>query len=937
MNNYQSIQQESLNKTSKSVADALATITTGSSIDLYSYVSELAAALKQAINYAKTNFSYRPEESGCIPSTTSFNRNFKNIYSDLSILYEDLQSLRETALTNFNDLTTIKTQLESKIQTLYDKLANYKLYSLHAFSDVIYLMDSFTSVSKINLQITEDIKNVFINTTEGIATLPKQNTIDENITIDTITIDSSSNGVSGNNREIGQPRNGDISALLDNTPDTWWEFENSASTTFDPPLYLSLTLKLKTKRVVNNITITPMNFGTKKWVKIEDIATSVDNKEFLSVQDNDEYLLATNKASSTGSYTFIPRKAQYIKIVLTQDTPYSINTHFGNQSRWAIGIRDILVKGIKYESAGVLYSKEYTLDSEIKKIAVVTDEVSINDQFGEISHELSFDSGDSWTPILSIDEIPTGDTEEIITLETPSNTVIYKASFTRNDDAFSSDDSNEVIKNNSVLVSTPKTPPYTFKLNEKAVDGTIQIVDPNYGSVGTIGSPIKFRINSAVNPEYTLKIPGDLYKGTSRVFVGAKEYTEVNSFNGITENDYFYILDVSNKKIKFSSDYNCPSMTTDIYLWFKPERLYIESDTDFRFKTNFPTSGILDDMLVYSKGQLVSVSSVELGRYATKHKLPNKYLIAGTVEVESDPGDILGDEVSFVDGTEELYQSDSGENDFSVDVINGILYSKKITPTNYTGKISYYFNSVDSISKEGLIPYDADTEHRTFFIDSDYQKSLALVNTLSDGDSMWSGYSDNIYSGQVWPLYNIIEEDESTINGESGNITFNKACCLIPKSLYIYNSETGAAISGLVGEIPFEDGYTEFTKITDPTGLYSVDYKNAVVYFYDAQIGKEKSGEAWVVMPTGEWKIECRYTRYFAEYRLAYPITDFTLQSDNQTILLGESTALNSSLFGGVLRVCYDYTDSANSDLVDLAEYFSPILRSYALQIITEF
>src|SRR5690606_22971944 len=101
-------------------------------------------------------------------------------------------------------------------------------------------------------------------------------------------INPDSNGVFGNNQEIGVTYNGNMSALLDNNPDTWFEYENVVKTESPDPLILDLTLNLGDAAILNHIRIIPNNFGTKSIVKIEEIETSLDGEFWISIKDEIE-------------------------------------------------------------------------------------------------------------------------------------------------------------------------------------------------------------------------------------------------------------------------------------------------------------------------------------------------------------------------------------------------------------------------------------------------------------------------------------------------------------------------------------------------------------------------------------------------------------------------------------------------------------------------
>lgn len=238
-------------------------------------------------------------------------------------------------------------RLNSRLKSVSSQLGDYILFTNTPTKDSIYFSDSFNNINRIDFNSklinTEQCE---INQIEGVITLPvdKSKQIPINIT-NTPIINSNSNGSIGNNEELGASLNNNINTILDNNSDTWFEYERVLTVDDNKPLILDLTIDIGEEKIINFLRVNPNNFGTRTSVEILDINTSTNGKDFISIKDEipianflgqDEeniFILApsTSKFAGQGFYTFTPRKAKYINLVLKQSTSYIINTTLGLQ------------------------------------------------------------------------------------------------------------------------------------------------------------------------------------------------------------------------------------------------------------------------------------------------------------------------------------------------------------------------------------------------------------------------------------------------------------------------------------------------------------------------------------------------------------------------------------------------------------------------------
>ena len=778
-------------------------------------------------------------------------------------------------------------------------------------------------------------------------------------------INAISNGVPGNNSEVGVPRYDSVDSLFDSNPDTWWEYEAPVGSDFAPPLVLSLTIKLKVPTIINSIRLTPINFGTRDWVKINDIATSEADDEYFSIKDNsyipdwtvegeEEFILspASGKYSGVANFSFAPRRAQYVKVVLIQEAAYPVTTHFGSRDRWAIGLRDIEIGSFKYQSQSDFVSKEIVISDAIRKIALVTNQEPLtNNVLAGIDHYISVDGGKEWNQITPLQEVPTENKPEIlnINLDTESNSVstdspvnacIYKATLYRNTDGFTPSNAPLTTATTTELLSMPSKPPYNIKLSNAPIDGTIRVVNPAYGNIGDMGAPLSLgKVTDTETPQLDVDVDGDLTKNMFALYVGKTLWSEVDWFSDAHPTSKYFVTDIKNNKIKFGDDTNgrIPDTNKTITAKFYPERVYVDNN---RFTTRFPTSGIADDLLLYNKGNKVEgLSTDKMAKYATRHKLSYAYITTdsgGDLEISitvssGTPASFDASPVDYIDGTEEFDEELSSA--WSVDTINGIVYTKSVTSSDFNADITYSYVETNSIPQEYLSFDDSDADFKEIIVEDGQIKTMPLVNTLADSGPVpavptyVTNYRNAIVGGYVWPLYNSLETSNLQLTpgyqtgSANGDHYFYAAQCLVPKSVIVTESD-GTPVSSLVGEIRFVDGKTEFDNLQNPTGLYSVDYRNGVVYFYDTAIASN-------------WMIQADYTHYYLEYRMGKAIDGFSLGEDGKSLTFDDQFMLDNPNLSNTVRVSYDYAETDQSHLAELEPYFSPILKDYCLQVVT--
>ena len=444
---------------------------------------------------------------GLPANPVEYNDVFDNLGDDLKGLYYQLRALDLLTVSSFNSVIAEHDQIQQLVKETGNRLGDYLLYSDNTIGGGFFFGDSFSSAHK--LSIGSDLVSgdeCFVSPEEGVVLLPLDG--DPERTSSSISINANSNGVAGNNFQIDAPGGHDaLEALLDNEPNTWFEYEKVVSSYSDVPLILDLTFALTEEKIINHIHINPINFGTPTPLKINKIETSRDGKEFMSIKDEIpikdfvpeeednvfELSAASSKYSGQGFYSFLPRKTKFVHIRFQQDTPYPIDTNSGVRLRYAIGLRDINILSRTFKPSGSLVSDNFSSTNEIKKVSMwASENPSQASSLSDISHFISHDDGSSWSQIQpqgrfqnNIPEVIDFNTidEDSISTENPVHTLRHKIEMNRSDDAFSG---NVTLKQERLpkfdIVSIPSIGQDSISVKEEPIESTVNVIAPFYGS-----------------------------------------------------------------------------------------------------------------------------------------------------------------------------------------------------------------------------------------------------------------------------------------------------------------------------------------------------------------------------------------------------------------------------------------------------------------------
>ncbi len=781
---------------------------------------------------------------GDTPDPVLYNRVWNRILDDLSIIFTELENLEALTLNNFNFITTESSRLLARLKNVSSQLGDYILYSSNPTRNAFYFKDSFNDLSRI------DTNSSLLNTPEceidqdqGIVLLPVNKEKDSIIKItEEPVINTSSNGVAGNNQQINAAFNGDPSVILDNNPDTWFEYEKVVKKQDDTneSLVLDMTINLGTEQIVNYIRINPNNFGTRTTIQIDTIETSLDGKVYLNVKDDipigdfltkDEdnvFILApsTSKFAGQGIYSFTPRKAKYIHFVFKQNEPYIISTPQGDQLRYAIGIRDIDIRSMQYLPEGEIVSKpfEFPNGDFIRKVALDANQNPLEESIlTSIKYFISPDNGQTWTELRpksfegfaneesAVREIVdfNGSDEDTVNTTVPVSSIRLKAVLKREDTAFEDGVSSfrKEIKSRSELHRVPDTSPFTLTLEQPPVEGTIEVIDPQYGSRGRPEYPYIIAQATANSPQVTTYylpftsfgrpwkkvLSGSAYTlqlapSTEWIHfaVGGEEWTSATgdlngySANYSTDPEFrLFRFNPNRGTLYFGNGYNTmrPPAGSPITMWLEAERLYPSEITDAHTaKLEFKTSNDKSQFDLFRYDEETLATQIIPKKVSVIHLDHENITDLGTIStVLSSLG--FTSQATYFNGKDEL----TAASKWSIDLDEGTIYLGAETSAISEVTFAYKYQDINKLAET----------------DWEWADEGAIRNSIKIKESAWKTiHVDDLTLPTTQDIKVIDLAHLSVVNGSL--------------ELEFETNEPDDADHPFLKEVPYIDGFKEF-------------------------------------------------------------------------------------------------------------------------------
>lgn len=989
--------------------------------------------------------SYKPVEVAVDspPNFEDFNQNANGIADDLHVIFDEFENLESVILGNFNYMISKINNLNGKLKGISSSLGDFILYSNSTTKDAIFFADSFSNLSRI--EINSPLLNkeqCEVDQVEGIVTLPINRGAQVPIIIKELpVINSSSNGRLGNQEQLNAALNGDIGVILDDNADTWFEYERVVTQDDGIPLLLDMTINLGESRIINFIRINPNNFGTRTQVEILAIDSSIDGHDFVSIKDDipiagfiaeDEdnvFVLApsTNKYAGQGWYSFTPRKAKYVRLALRQSTPYIITTAESIQkTRYAIGVRDIVIAALPYKNEGELISVEYPSLDEIRKVVLLSSQnpdASTTSSLVSIDHFVSPDNGITWQQIRAINSDGLANSQQTISELIDFNGVSrdsvvtegdvvslrYRAVMKRNTDAFTKDNSElaQTLAFNTELHTPPTTTPFEFKLQQVPIEETIRLIDPQFGSRGKEKAKYKIATGNA-NKQIILLPFTPLKRDQQKIFSGGKWNLEDLDPQTVYVDGQVWLRNLSTSSISTAKSYSLnfeearlefgdgvvgkavPTGAT-ISMTLSEERLFPSRGDDHVALLDYPTSSDkkqVEISILYPSKLDTLVLKKGAKRYVLKPDIINNSLVFSD-SVIFDPAE----EKTFIDGSTEFT---GGAGNWSVDYTNGILYSYSTTDESDDTTVTYYYYPRTIIAEDDWEFVDAEEGigNAISINDNAYQTFVADTYTIPDSIKYFNLPDFAIVKGTVQFLDLNTEETPTALSQEIQFIDGRSELLGVIRTAEQLASITGVT-PGEVRAIPFsvkissDVGFsvtftnTDIFKIekgslgavttpgdyyidraASPTGTIhiklddDVDEPGNVYYYYiDPQanlVGRYSinynTGEVFTYSSTTSLDgitVDYQFTNYKIKYDVArlIPNDDWIFSDQKLTIkdteilrnirtpqVLGSQTVSTAKYY----QVSYQYVASTRADVAELEPYFSPVLKNYALKVITQ-
>jgi len=859
-------------------------------------------------------FKLETFKKGTFPNYKYLNLKFKDIENDLKILYREINSLELFLVSNYNTLNTEASSLRGRLRRIASNLGDFRLHATDNLGGATYFTDSFHNTDKIdydNKLYNEQPCSIDIQT--GIVSLPVNTSKTKKYMTEEISIGNGSNGIAGNNQQLNALLRGELKTISDSNPDSWFEYENVTDEPSITPLIFELKLKLDKDSIINTLSISPTAFATRNYPRITKLEVSIDGKEYTDIisqvpssaffEDTRDKVIILNPAS--GKFSGIskikipPIKVRYINIIFQQDDSYIIKTPSGIKYRKAIGLRDIDIMGEVYEAKGELGSILFTPQDEIKKVSVIANSQTAEGLTG-IKHYLSVDDGQNWNEIQSVEKIGT-DIEEIlnynlegiesIKTSTPAISIRHKAFLERTATGFSARGGVERRRESKSDFRTIGAGTQSVTLSQSPIASTVNVRNVSFGSVGrdqfylvNTKDIIERNGNKIV---YLPQIPftqNSTDIGQEIIRIDNEIWTKTSDLSSENDEAKVYEFDYLNNIIKFGDDTNGKKPSSDILFGLEAEQVVITQDSPRKVRLKLDIDGVKETTSLYRLKPAEQKANHILPKAAAIHRLNLTNI--QTITIINDDASALIAEKIFSNGSSEL----SIAGDYSVNYKEGVIYTYAETA-----------EETDTIIDISYLPKEIISDFK--ITDSELEINEEDYITESENELI------------------IIAGATKTIRLTNGFVE--------PRSIRFLSLS-----DSFKTEVPFKGDGTEFNlglPASELDGYYTIDYKKGIIYTYSNI--------------SGSLVLEYNKTLYYAEYNIAVKISgeNYSVDEENSTITFTNeyivrafSESLNKSLLRTLFKVDYEYVVELEQNPKELEPYYSPLLKDYALAILTK-
>lgn len=309
---------------------------------------------------------------------------YNYIDSNINSMSSSIINVYDLSNNLYNNSTAMEDILLNNLTTFYNKI-NSITFSYTGSSVIIN--ESFKSTEYVDKKFKVD-KNLNIDSDNRTLTLAVKGT--ENIQISSVLIEPDSNGSPGNSLQKFQ--NSNIESIFDKDNGTIFEYEKYTSSFDSANLNLTLTLKLASKEIINNLYIKLYAGSNSNYASISSISVSNDTVTWKNL---DNFIDSGDITQNDHFIRFTSIKVEYIRIIFTQNVAEVVNTNYGIKNRYSIGIRDISVYRSEFDDTGDYVSIPFEPGFPIKKISLTSQSINNND----IKFFFSANNGGKWLEI----------------------------------------------------------------------------------------------------------------------------------------------------------------------------------------------------------------------------------------------------------------------------------------------------------------------------------------------------------------------------------------------------------------------------------------------------------------------------------------------------------------------------------------------------------
>ena len=465
----------------------------------------------------------------------------------------------------------IANQSKVKIESLIGKLKRIKQKraALDLWDDEYIkfaICEKFINYDSLEFSLVPS-PNLNVNTSQGVLTLPVET--ETNNKIRSLKI-SSGNGSPGNSDMEITFNNINLSNIVDEDPNTWFEYEKLDR----GPVELGITINLAKEEIVNKIEIEPLD--NENYFEIKDILFSGNEEEYksvkaISVVENESFFFPKElDGEGVWSISFMPVSAKNIIIVFENSDEEYIKAKGENETylrkRYTIGLKNIYIKKVKYKSYGAINSSPiellancYVGDCKIKTLPET-------EKLFETRIDVSTDGGVNWQTNIKAGTISVEDNQVFL----------YKMFINRKNDKFATVSSFKDIEEVYELKSAKKTVSKNISPNIISISDRVSSEDifvfqeTKMRKTNSINESKRFARVNILNPkifghvsssdEFLRKpLPKDfedleIENEEIQIYVNNVLWSELNSEDLLVVGDNTYVLDREENRVVFLKD-----------------------------------------------------------------------------------------------------------------------------------------------------------------------------------------------------------------------------------------------------------------------------------------------------------------------------------------------------------------------------------------------